>query len=394
MRTSKIVLLVIGVIVLAVAAIWRPVVAPQLTKLPTSLDIKYHFTGTYTGRVNQSTSARLAAPQNLPLSIDRQVKAVPTQSTSSELVVNDASAVTIGPDKTPQVLQYVLDRSTAKNVKSPYAYALVPGNVVDRAGSYSLGPPPGADTAKTYPMWVDEIGKTVPITYANVTQTVHGVAVQEWQLNLPATPMAISFASAMHLPMTMSFAELEAQLKAQGSDLALGLKILSGSLTAAEKTSLAALTAKPIPLQYFYATSIKLLVEPASGTIVDTLTAVRAYSVRPVLVPFAAALAPTLAAHPANPAAAPLTAGSKKLTAASAQPLYTLTFHQTPASVTTVAGQAGHNADLLQIVEIWIPIGLGVIGLILVGLAFTGRWRREPPAAKPTQPGPQTIGVA
>jgi hypothetical protein len=367
--------------------------APQLTKLPTSLDIKYHFTGTYTGYVNQSTGARLAAPQNLPLSIDRQVKAVSAQSTSSKLVVNDNSAVMFGPGKTPQILQYVLSRSTAENVKSPYAYALVPGNVVDRAGSYSLGPPPGADTAKTYPMWVDEIGKTVPISYANVTQTVHGVAVQEWQLNLPATPMAASFVRAMHLPATMPFAEFEAQLKAQGTDLALGLKVLSGSLTAAEKTSLAALTAKPISLQYFYAISIKLLVEPASGTIVDTLTAIRAYSVRPVLGPFAAALAPMLAAHPANLASAPLAAGSKKLTAAPTQPLYTLTFHQTPASVTETAGQAGHNANLLNIVEMWIPIGLGVIGLILVGLAFTGRWRREPSAAKPAQPGPQKIGV-
>ena len=393
MRTSRIVLLVIGVIVLAVAAVWRPVVAPQLTKLPTSLDIKYHFAGTYTGYVNQSTGARLAAPQNLPLSIDRVVKAVPAHSTSSELVVNDASAVAIGPGQTPQILQYVLDRSTAENVKSPYAYALVPGNVVDRAGSYSLGPPPGADTAKAYPMWVDEIGKTAPIRYANATQTVHGVAVQEWQLNLPATPMAASFVSAMHLPATMSFADFEAQLKAQGTDLALGLKVLSGSLTAAEKTSLAALTAKPIPLQYFYAITIKLLVEPASGTIVDTLTAVRAYSVRPVLAPFAAGLAPMLAAHPANLAAAPLAAGSKKMTAAPAQPLYTLTFHQTPASVTQTAGQAGHNASLLRIVEMWIPIGLGVIGLVLVGLAFIGRWRREPPAARSAQAGPQVIGV-
>jgi len=393
MRTSRIVLLVIGVIVLVVAAIWRPVVAPQLTKLPTSLNIKYHFAGTYTGYVNQSTGARLAAPQNLPLSIDRQVKAVPAQSTSSELVVNDASTVAIGPGKTPQILQYVLDRSTAESVKSPYAYALVPGNVVDRTGSYSLGPPPGADTARTYPMWVDEIGKAVPITYANATQTIHGVAVQEWQLNLTTTPMAASFVSAMHLPATMSFADFEAQLKAQGTDLALGLKVLSGSLTGAEKASLAALTARPISLQYFYAITIKLLVEPASGTIVDTLTAVRAYSVRPVLGPFAATLAPMLAAHPANLAAAPLAAGSKKLTAAPAQPLYTLTFHQTPASVTETAGQAGHNANLLNIVEMWIPIGLGVIGLILIGLAFTGRWRREPPAANPAESGPQKIGV-
>jgi hypothetical protein len=52
--------------------------------------------------------------------------------------------------------------------------------------------------------------------------------------------MAASFVSAMHLPATMPFADFEAQLKAQGTDLALGLKVLSGSLTAAEKTRLAA----------------------------------------------------------------------------------------------------------------------------------------------------------
>jgi Porin PorA len=393
MRTSKIVLLVIGVLVLVAAAIWRPVVAPQLTKLPTSLDISYQFAGTYTGYVNQTTGARLAAPQNLPLSIARQFKAVPAQSTSSELVVNDASTVAIGPGKSPSVAQYVLDRSTSQNVKSPYAYAVVPGNVVDRSGSYSLGPPPGVDTAKTYPYWVDEIGKTTPITYVNATQTIDGLAVQQWQTNLPATPMVASMVSAMHLPTAMPFATFEAQLKAQGTDLAAALRILSTSLTTAEKTRLAALIATPIPLQYSYASQSKLLIEPATGMIVDMVNVVRAYSVRLNLGPFAAGLAPILAAHPTNLVAAPLAAGSKKLVAAPAQPLYTLTFHQTPASVTQLAGQAGHNANLLRIFQMWIPIGLGVIGLILVGLAFTGRWRREPPAAKPAQPGPQKVGV-
>ena len=393
MRTSKIVLLVIGVLVLVAAAIWRPVVAPQLTKLPTSLDTGYQFAGTYTGYVNQSTGARLAGPQNLPLSIDRTFKAVPALSTSSELVVKDASTVTIGPSTSPSVAQYVLDRSTSENIKSPYAYALVPSNVVDRSGSYSLGPPPGVDTAKTYPYWVDEVGRTTPITYANATQTIDGLAVQQWQTNLPATPMLASMVSAMHLPTAMPFAAFAAQLKAKGMDLTAGLQALSPSLTAAEKTSLAALTARPIPLHYLYASQSRLLIEPATGMIVDMVTVVRSYSVRLDLGPLAAGLAPILAAHPTNPVAALLAAGSKQLTAAPAQPLYTLTFHQTPASVTDLAGQAGHNANVLKIFEMWIPIGLGVIGLILVGLAFTGRWRREPPTTKPAQPGPQRIGV-
>jgi hypothetical protein len=393
MRTSKIVLLVVGVLVLVVAAIWRPVVAPQLTKLPTSLDVSYRLAGTYTGYVNQSTGARLAAPQTLPLSIDRNLKAVSELNTSSELVVKDASATTIGPNQSQQVLQYVLDRSTSKNVKSPDAYALVPSNVVDRSGSYSLGPPPGVDTAKTYAYWVDETGTTIPMTYANATQTTNGLAVQQWQTNLPATPMAASMVSAMHLPTSMPFAVFAAQLKAQGMDLAAGLRALAPSLTAAEKARLAALTAQPIPLQYLYASQGKLLVEPATGMIVDMVNIVRSYSVRFNLGPLAAGLAPILAAHPANPVAAALAAGSKKLTAAPAQPLYTLTFHQTPASVAEVAGQAGHNANVLNIFQMWIPIGLGVIGLILVGLAFTGRWRREPPTITPTQPGPQKVGV-
>jgi len=393
MRASKIVLLAIGVIVLVVAAVWKPVVAPQLTKLPTSLDTSYQFAGTYTGYVNLSTGARLAAPQDLPLTIDRRFKAVPAQSTSSELVVSDASTVTIGPSESPSVAQYVLDRSTSKNVKNPRAYALVPGNVVDRSGSYSLGPPSGVDTARSYPYWVDEIGRTTPMTYANATRTSNGLAVQQWQVNLPATPMIASMVSAMRLPAAMPFAAFAAQLKAQGSDLAAALKLLSPSLTAAEKASLAALTAKPIALRYSYATRSTLLIEPVSGMIVDMLNVVRSYSVSPDLGPLAAGLAPILAAHPGNPIATALAADGKKLVAAPAQPLYTLTFHQTPASVTDLAGQAGHNASLLKIFGMWIPIGLGVIGLILVGLAFIGRWRRQPPAPKPAEPGPQKIGV-
>jgi hypothetical protein len=89
--------------------------------------------------------------------------------------------------------------------------------------------------------------------------------VQQWQTNLPATPMVASVVSAMHLPTTIPFATFEAQLKAQGSDLAAGLRILSTSLTAAEKTKLAALTATPIPLQYFYASQSKLLNRPHPG---------------------------------------------------------------------------------------------------------------------------------
>jgi hypothetical protein len=54
------------------------------------------------------------------------------------------------------------------------------------------------------------------------------------------------------------------------------------------------------------------------------------------------------------------------------QRLYTLTCHQTPPSVSTQVKSAEHNASLLTIISLWFPIGLGVIGLILIGLSVAG----------------------
>ncbi len=393
MRASKIVLLVIGLVVLVVAVIWRPVVVPQLTKLPTSMNQTVQFAGTFTGYVNQATGTRLAAPENLPLSMNRQVKAVANQSTSADLVVMDVTQTAIGPQKSTAVLQYVLNRSTTKNVKSPHAYALVPSNVVDRSGSYSLGPPPGVDTARTYPLWIDEIGRAIPLTYQHATQTVNGVSAQRWQMSVPATPMVASMATAMGLPKTLPFASFAAELKALGIDLTTAFQALSPSLTAAQKAALAALTATPISLQYLYAFRCTLLVEPSTGAGVDVVALVRAYSVRPNLGPLAAGLAPVLAAHPANPVAARLAIITRQLAGAPAQPLYTLTSHQTPASVTGTAGTVGHSANLLKLLNVWIPIGLGVVGLLLVGLSFTGRRRAGHSTGKSAQPGKPKIGV-
>ncbi len=377
MRIFRIVLVALGAIMFVLAALWRPVVAPELTKLPTSLDETVYFAGTYTGYVNQSTGAALSAPQQVPLSISRHVKAIAAKSTSSVLIVNDASAITIGPAKSAAVLQYAMNRSTELGVANPDSYALVQGNVVDRAGTYSLGPPEGADTARSYPLWTDEIGGGIPITGEPGTATLAGVSVQRWRFALSPTAMTPAMVAAMKLPTVMSFAAFAAELKAGGLDLTAALRSLSPSLTAAQRASLGALTATPIPLQYLYATHAQLLVEPVTGAIVDIVNAVRSYSVRPSLGHLATGLTPILAAHSSNPAAARLLAVMGKLASAPAQPLYTLTYYQTPASAAATARTAGHNAALLGIVRVWIPVILGVVGLVLAGLGLLLMLRRR-----------------
>jgi hypothetical protein len=70
-----------------------------------------------------------------------------------------------------------------------------------------------------------------------------------------------------------------------------------------------------------------------------------------------------------------------------ASPLYTLTFHQTPASAAATVRTAGHNATLLTIVRIWIPVILGVLGLLLAspGLGLILNSRR--PGGRPAGTG-------
>jgi hypothetical protein len=394
MRIFRIVLLVVGVAALVVAAVWRPVVAPTLTKLPVSLDETLYFTGTYTGYVNQATGVALAAPQQAPLHITRHIKAVPAESTSSVLVVNDASAITIGRATSMAVLQYALDRSTEQSVTSPDAFALAPSNVVDRVGSYSLGPPQGADPAKSYPLWTDEIGRAVPLISERGISSLDGVSVQRWEYTLTATPMVARMVRAMNLPAAMSFASFEAELKAKGLDLAAAFQALAPSLTTAQRASLVAATAAPIPLECLYATHAQVLVQPTTGAVTDILSDVRSYSGRPDLSPLAAILVPILAAHQSNPAAARLIAATRQLASAPAQPLYTLTFHQTPASAASTAATAAHDGTLLQVVRLWIPIALVVIGLALVALGLIGRRRKRSrtetgaPAASAEQPIP------
>jgi Porin PorA len=389
MRLSRIVLLAVGSGLLVVAGGWRPLVAPQLTKLPASLNESVQYAGTYTGYVNQATGATLAAPQRLPLTINRHIKAAVGQGSSAGLVVTDASDLAIGPTTSTAVLQYVLDRSAEKNVKSQDAYALAPGNVVDRAGTYSLGPPHGTDPARSYPLWTDEIGRAIPLTSAHATQTIHGVAVQRWQLNLPATTMVTPTVTAMHLPVSLPFAAFEAGLKAKGIDLAAAFRALSPSLTPAQRKSLAAQTAKPIRLDYLYATHAQLLIEPSTGAIVDVVTDVRSYSVRPNLTGLVAGLTPIIAAHFTNPVVTKLLAAGGQLTSPPARPLYTLTFHQTPASVAATAGTAGHNASQLKVISLWVPIGLAVTGVILIGSSLAGRRRAGHDAITPAHSGSQ-----
>ena len=76
----------------------------------------------------------------------------------------------------------------------------------------------------------------------------------------------------------------------------------------------------------------------------------------------------------------------EQMAAASPQPAFRLQYVQTPASVSDMATYVKDQLSKLDLATKWLPLGIGVIGaLLLIGAAFTAR-RRPPPLAAVSEP--------
>ena len=167
----------LGVGLLITALLWWTFAVPALVKYPTDIHASPRYEGTFTVFVDQSTLAPLTTPQQLPLTVDRQLNALGDQSGSSKVVVDETIAEHAGSlVNTTQHNVYVMDRTTLKNVADPRAYAFDPYNVVDRSGAYRLNLPFDTDGGSTYPIYKNEIGTTYEMKgdTANPSGTLEG----------------------------------------------------------------------------------------------------------------------------------------------------------------------------------------------------------------------------
>ena len=113
--------------------------------------------GQFSLYVDAATGNRLARAQQLPLKIERNVKVV--TSSSSQATVHERAVEHIGP-LPEQVLQqqYVMSRTSMKNIANGSAYAYAPDNVTDRSPYYAINLP--FDTGKgPYDIWKNEVGR-------------------------------------------------------------------------------------------------------------------------------------------------------------------------------------------------------------------------------------------
>jgi len=380
-------LAVAGVIVVAAAVVWRPVAEPRLVKFPAHVDVTMHYAGTASTFVDASTSAALATPTVAPLTIDRHIQTMPGGGAHTAVLL-ETLTITSGGRVQVERNQYVIDRRSMQNVRSPLSWAIDASNVVDRSGTYYVTLPMGTDARKSYDIWKSEAGTSYPITDDPSAPTrVAGVSTVGLAGSLAPTrviPQEEAALAARGLPVSLSPAQAQARLAAAGVDLGAATRTLAAALSPAELVQVTKALATPVALRYFWEVRGSAAINHTTGALVEIPSADEIVLVQPDLGALAG-LGPMLASHASAPGVATLQRQLGAVLGASPQPVYEMTYQETAASAAATAGRVSDQLTQIRVVRTIVPWGLATLGVVLlVGAGVTSRRpRRETPDALP-----------
>ncbi len=379
MRTRSKVLLTIGVALAVLAGLWALIAPGLLVKYPNHVDKTAVATGTFSLAVNPSTGAPLAKPEVLPLTIRRHVHVV--SSSGSHVVVKEDALEKIGPLPQQDVQQqYVLDRSSVKNLPSQQSYAYAPTQIVNRAPAYSINFPFHTG-AGPYQVWKNEVGRSYTFRQQGAKVNRDGLTLVPFvgQLtDVPAQPYYLAQLSALgHLPTHTTVAQLTPQLKALGIDPA-RLSTVLLQLSTQDRAAVTSALARPIPLRYVDSVKTRLLVEPTTGAVVSLDRINEALGVQAQLGGLnvvGAVLGKT--AYRTNPAIIAARDTLAKLPQRPpTSPVFSYTYGQTPASVADIASYAKSGAQMITAAETTIPLAVLLLGVLSATVGL-GLWRRD-----------------
>lgn len=370
----------VGVGFLLVALLWWLIAIPALVKYPTDVDATPRYAGTFTQYVDAGTGAPLATPAQMPMTIERHIQAIGDQSGSSTVVIRETIVQKAGPLTLTQRNQYVMDRTTLKNLKDDRAYAYDPANVVDRSGAYRLNLPMDTNPTGSYPIYKNEMGTTYQMSGTGVTKTEEGLDLHTYTAtatDIPASPAFVAFLQqSVPLPNAMTLDQLKPQLKTMGVDVDALVAAMSPYLTPEDAASFGQIAGKPIPLQYTVSFDGKAGVDTTTGAEVD-VGATESVGVKPVFADLPA-LQTILSHYPNVPEAAAANQALGAVTNAPAIKLFAFTYQQTPGSVADIAGDVKSMHDDIQLAKRTIPLALlGAAFIAFLAAAFVV-WHRHP----------------
>lgn len=328
MKFSKtsIALVIIGILLVVAAPIWKWVIAPQFIKVPDDLDVESVYEGTL--KLYADPENLVIYPEgeeiNIPVEITRTDVSEPDESSSDVAVVRET--VVVKNADTGETLEdygwdklFAIDRKTGENVKE------YDEDIPDREGYYIMLPFNAEQV--TYQLWDDETGLTGDGVFVK-EDTRDGVKVYVYE------------AGGEPEKMLGPPSGLEDYEQLPG-------RVIKELLN---DPNLLIPDDAMMTIEYFKETEATLVVEPRTGAWVDIPEFREAYYVN---------------------------------TALSGEPEYMklaeIEYKQTEESVSIVVDDVAGYFGLLDLVTMWIPVILLVIGLILVvtGL-FLGRKPTEP----------------
>lgn len=340
MRRWGVAVAILGVLMLAGAAVLRFVIIPGSMQLPANTN----ETIVYTGKMTALNAAALqhgdmhhAVTRGLPVTIHRTIKVL--QTDGNKALVQDSSVITAqqgGQTVATSKYYYAVDRKTLNAIPNFTSYP------VQNAQGMVIGFPMGAKQ-QPYAGWLVEAQNITSSAYAG-KGNVQGVAVYQYKSD---ATVPVKNAAAAGLPAAMPKALLPVLAQASG---------LSPALQQQLGQRLPALPAN-VPLTYSFLNLGNYWVEPVTGVMVNMNRATT-----------------TSFSVPGLPAV--------KI------PVSALEITYTPQNVTDMVNKANDGLSKVSLYGTTIPLVLLILGLIAIGASVPMiRHREERPPSAPAAPG-------
>jgi hypothetical protein len=339
MRRTGWILVGFGVLLVVLAALLRFVVAPAASKLPGDTDT----TTTYSGKGTvlnvaalQSGDVANALAQGIPVTLDRHVYVSETDGGTA--IVHDDGTLKAGSSSSKDNHTYAVNRKDLTEAGT------IKGVQVEQHQGLTVTLPVDPDPAsKVYTYWDTVTRKAVPVTFVGI-ETREGRKTYHYRATA---------AGALADPV------LQQQLPpALPKSLAPRLLVLLPAETQKLLAPLVAALPDQVPLSYTASSTYDVWADAKLGAPLDTRIN------RSVV--------------------ANVTLGGNTLPLL---PVLAFDVTQDQASVADAAAEADDAALKLAWIELWGPIVLLVLGLVLAALGLVLRRRTpQPPAVQPTPP--------
>ena len=378
---SKI-LIALGILLILAAILWWAIAVNALVKLPDDIDSTTEYEGTFTYYVDPQTNEPLAEGEEIAfdMKVERLISANAEEFDSSTGIIDEEVNITIGPlAQDPLLSAFALDRKTMENVEDDRAWAYDPSNVVNRAGSYY--PLLGFDVSKdeTYAVWKGEILEPVEAAFISEEEK-EGVTVYNFGGTIdPEDRKEVDpiYIASLGLPSEVTFTDIKPQLSAMGVDADALITLATQVLSAEDQQALNQLLQEPIPIKYYWGGEIEISVEPKTGIPVDSYKDIEALYMELDYTELAG-LFTILTKYADDPVLGPALAQLQELQTQlgemELQRIFEYSYVQTDETVKDAIDEAKNSAGLINLVKVYIPWALLIVGalLLIIGLLIGG----------------------